>query len=51
MLCVKVEIINSRLISEMDKKDILDGLISSEELLIVIKVWVNNKMPNYLIKY
>lgn len=44
MLCVKADIIAIRLLDDDDKQDMLDGLISDEELFIAVKVWKENGM-------
>ena len=50
MFCVKAELISTRLLSKEDKQDMLEGLISVEELLSHVKVWVQNGMPDYVNK-
>ena len=47
MLCVKAQMISTRLLSKQDKQDMLNGLISPEQLLVATKVWIDNGMPDY----
>jgi hypothetical protein len=47
MLCVKAELISTRLLSKEDKDDMLNGLIPIETLILHVKVWMQNKMPDY----
>lgn len=47
MLCVKAELISNRLLSKEDKEDMLKGLIPLESLILHVKVWRDNGMPNY----
>lgn len=47
MLCVKEEMISTRLLSEEDKQDLLDGNIPIESLITHVKVWIANGMPSY----
>lgn len=48
MLCVKAEIISTQLLNEQDKNDILDGLISDENLFLAVKAWKEAGMPDYV---
>jgi hypothetical protein len=47
MMCVKAELISNRLLSIDDKKDMLNGNLSIETLVTAVKVWIENKMPDY----
>lgn len=47
MLCVKAELISTRLLSVDDKKDMLAGKLSIESLIIHVKVWIEAGMPDY----
>ena len=47
MLCVKAELISTRLLSEDDKKDMVDGNVPVEVLICAVKVWMSNGMPDY----
>jgi hypothetical protein len=47
MLCVKAELISTRLLNKQDKEDMLSGLIPIESLVLHVKVWISNQMPNY----
>lgn len=47
MLCVKAELISTRLLSEDDKQDMLSGQISDQELYTATKVWKEQGMRNY----
>lgn len=46
-MCVKAELISTRLLSSDDKQDMLGGLISDETLLTAVKCWMEAGMPNY----
>lgn len=47
MLCIKAELISTRLLSKEDKDDMLNGLIPVDALICHVKVWISNKMPDY----
>ena len=47
MLCVKAELISTRLLSKDDKDDMRKGLIPIDSLLMHVRVWVQNDMPDY----
>ena len=47
MLCVKADLISTRLLSKEDKQDMLSGLISDETLLTAVKCWMEAGTPNY----
>lgn len=47
MLCVKAQLISSRLLSKEDKQDMLSGLISVEDLIVQVKAWIEAGMPDY----
>lgn len=47
MLCVKAELISTRLLSAEDKKDMVAGLIPLDSLVTGVKVWISNGMPDY----
>ena len=47
MLCVKAELISTRLLSKEDKQDMLDGLVTDEALYTHVKCWMEAGMPNY----
>lgn len=47
MVCVKAELISTRLLSEQDKQDMLDGVLGVDSLVTGVRVWVDNGMPNY----
>jgi hypothetical protein len=44
MMCVKAELISTRLLSKDDKEGLLDGSISEEALMTHVKVWKANGM-------
>lgn len=44
---VSPTLISTRLLSPEDKEDMLNGLISDEALECHVKVWIENKMPDY----
>lgn len=48
MCCVKVELISNRLLSPADKKDMLNGELPVDSLITHVKIWVENKMPDYV---
>jgi hypothetical protein len=45
-LCVKAELISTRLLSAEDKADMLRGLIATEALIAHVKIWMQNGMPD-----
>ena len=47
MLCVKSELISTRLLSNDDKRDMLNGLIPDETLFVAVKCWMEAGMPDY----
>ncbi len=47
MLCVKTDLISTRLLSKEDKHDMLNGLVPVETLIIAVKCWMNVGMPDY----
>lgn len=47
MLCVKAELISTRLLSKEDKQDMLNGFLPIDALLTHVKIWRDNKMPDY----
>lgn len=47
MLCVKAELISTRLLSKEDKQDMLNGHLSDEALFFHIKHWIDGGMINY----
>lgn len=47
MICVKSELISARLLSDLDKDNMLLGLISIESLIVFVEVWRDNGMPDY----
>lgn len=47
MMCVKAELITKILLSDDDKKDMLNGDLNFETLALHVKVWVKNRMPYY----
>lgn len=40
--------ISTKLLNAEDKQDMLDGKLSIEELIVHVKVWVQNGMPDYV---
>lgn len=44
---VSPKLISTRLLSKQDKEDMLAGLIPPESLMAAVKIWVQNKMPDY----
>lgn len=46
-MCVKAELISTRLLSEEDKKDMLDGSLTDDVLLTAVKAWRDNGMRDY----
>jgi hypothetical protein len=47
MLCVKAELISTRLLSDEDKQDMLNGRLPLEALIAHVKIWISNGMPDY----
>ena len=47
MLCVKAELISTRLLSPEDKQDMLNGHIPVESLITHVKLWMASGMPDY----
>lgn len=47
MLCVKADLISTRLLSKEDKQDMLNGLIPDEALFVAVKCWMEAGMPYY----
>jgi len=47
MMCVRADLISTRLLSDDDKKDMLSGLIPEESLLLHVKLWKEAGMPDY----
>jgi hypothetical protein len=47
MLCVKAELISTRLLSEDDKNDMVQGLIEVDSLVTAVKVWMSHGMQDY----
>ncbi|HWI48384.1 MAG TPA: hypothetical protein VNU45_09210 [Rummeliibacillus sp.] len=47
MLCVKAELISTKLLSSEDKQDMLDGVITDEALFFAVKGWMEAGMPDY----
>ena len=47
MLCVKAELISTRLLSTDDKKDMLSGLVPLDALITAVKCWMGAGMPDY----
>jgi hypothetical protein len=47
MLCVRADLISTRLLSKEDKQDLMSGEISIETLMTHVKVWMSNGMPDY----
>ncbi len=45
-LGVSPKLIATRLLSEDDKKDMVDGLISNEELEVAVRCWMQSGMAN-----
>ncbi len=48
MLCVKASLISTKLLSEEDKDDMLNGLISVDSLITHVRVWIENGMQDYV---
>lgn len=46
-LGVSPRLISTRLLSDDDKQDMINSLISQDELETAVKVWMNNNMPDY----
>jgi hypothetical protein len=46
-LGVSPKLIATRLLSEEDKRDMLQGLIEDDSLLTAVKIWINGGMCNY----
>jgi hypothetical protein len=46
-LGVSPKLISTRLLSKEDKRDMLNGELSVETLIAHVKVWRDNKMPDY----
>lgn len=47
MLCVKADLISTRLLSKEDKQDMLNGLVPDETLFVAVKCWMKAGMPDY----
>lgn len=47
MMCVKAELITTRLLSDADKQDMLNGDLQIESLITAVRVWRDNGMPHY----
>lgn len=47
MLCVRAELISTRLLSKDDKQDMLDGNLPIETLFLATKLWRDYGMPDY----
>lgn len=47
MLCVKAELISTRLLSKDDKQDMLNGLVPIDSLITHVKCWIAAGMPDY----
>lgn len=47
MFCIKTELISTRLLSNDDKKDMLNGLVPIDSLITHVKVWKEYGMCNY----
>lgn len=47
MLCVKAELISTRLLSKYDKEDMVQGLIPIDSLVTAVKVWMSHGMQDY----
>jgi len=46
-MCVKAELISTRLLSDEDKQDMLDGKVPIEALVTAVEMWKAAGMPNY----
>jgi hypothetical protein len=46
-LCVKADLISTRLLSEDDKQDMLRGDLPIEALECAVKCWMDAGMPDY----
>lgn len=46
-LCVKAELISTRLLSKEDKQDMLNGLVPVDTLMTAVKCWIKAGMPDY----
>ena len=46
-LGVSPKLISTRLLSEDDKQDMLNGELDVETLVTAIEVWMSNNMPDY----
>lgn len=47
MLCVKADLISTRLLSKEDKQDMLSGLVPDEALFVAVRCWMEAGMPDY----
>ena len=47
MMCVKAELISTRLLSIDDKQDMLRGDLPIEALIAHVKLWIKAKLPDY----
>ena len=47
-LGVSPKLISTRLLSEVDKTDMLNGLIDEDSLETAVKAWMNAGMPDYV---
>jgi|FreactTroBogLake_1042271.scaffolds.fasta_scaffold07702_2 hypothetical protein len=47
-LGVSPTLISTRLLSEEDKQDMMDGKLPLDALELHIRVWISNKTPNYV---
>lgn len=46
-MCVRADLISTRLLSAEDKQDMLNGDLPIESLMTHVKVWKENGMCNY----
>jgi len=46
-MCIKAELISTRLLSREDKQDMLSGLLPIESLICHVKVWKEHGMYSY----
>lgn len=47
VMCVRADLISTRLLSEDDKQDMLNGDLTIDDLLVHVKVWKEHGMCNY----
>lgn len=44
---ISPKLISTRLLSKEDKDDMLSGELTKEIIIVHVRVWITNKMPDY----